>query len=119
MLYLEGTTCFQNWEPKFLDLITYMSCMNKTLSSLPFLLVVKRKHKGFLCFPRLFIQRRKKFCVPEERNTRGGLMCHFGVDKTLSILKDKFYYLHRKRSPNHCHRCIACLQVKFRIMPYG
>jgi len=40
MPYLEGTPCFQNWEPKFLDLITFQKCKFKIMSFLLFMLSV-------------------------------------------------------------------------------
>ena len=34
----------------------------------------------------------------------GGLMGHFGVDKTLNILKEKFFWPHMRRDvPRYCY----------------
>jgi len=46
-------------------------------------------------------------------------MDHFGVDKTLKLLKGKFFWPHmRKNVQIHCHRCISCLIAKFKTMPH-
>ena len=47
-------------------------------------------------------------------------MGHFGVDKTLELLKGKFFWPHmRKNVQSHCHRCISCLKAKSKTMPHG
>jgi len=47
-------------------------------------------------------------------------MGHFGFDKTLELLKRKFFWPHmRKDVRRHCHRCISCLKVKSKTMPHG
>ena len=47
-------------------------------------------------------------------------MGHFGVDKTLDLLKENFYWPHmRKDVQRHCSRCISCLKEKSRTMPHG
>jgi len=47
-------------------------------------------------------------------------MGHFGVDKTLDILKEKFCWPHmRKDVQRHCSRCISCLKAKSRTMPHA
>jgi len=47
-------------------------------------------------------------------------MGHLGVDKTLELLKGKFFWPHmRKDVQRHCHRCISCLKYKSKIMPRG
>ena len=46
-------------------------------------------------------------------------MGHFGVDKTLELLKRKLFWPHmRKDVQRHCHRCISCLKAKSKTMPY-
>nr|KYP69682.1 Transposon Ty3-I Gag-Pol polyprotein [Cajanus cajan] len=70
---------------------------------------------GKLCIPQGSI---RKLLVKESHE--GGLMGHFGVDKTLSLLKSKFYWPHmRINLQRHCSKCITCLQVKSRVMPHG
>nr|KYP60064.1 Transposon Ty3-G Gag-Pol polyprotein [Cajanus cajan] len=55
-----------------------------------------------------------------KESHEGGLMDHFGVDKTLSLLKCKFYWPHmRVDVQRHCSKCINCLQAKSRAMPHG
>jgi len=47
-------------------------------------------------------------------------MGHFGVEKTLGLLKEKFFWPHmRKDVQRHCNRCISCLQSKSKTMPHG
>ena len=47
-------------------------------------------------------------------------MGHFGIDKTLVLLKEKFYWPHMKKDVHkHCTRCVACLQAKSRVMRHG
>jgi len=46
-------------------------------------------------------------------------MGHFGVDKTLELLKRKLFWPHmRKDVQIHCHKCISCLKSKFKTMPH-
>ena len=58
-----------------------------------------------------------KICIPQgsqrkllvQKTCEGGLMGHFRVEKTLSLLKEKFFWPHmRKDVQRHCNRCIAC-----------
>ena len=71
--------------------------------------------EGKLCIPQ---GTHRKLLVKESHE--GGLMGHFGVDKTLDLLKEKFYWPHmRKDVQRHCSRCISCLKAKSRIMPHG
>ena len=69
-----------------------------------------------------------KLCIPQgtprklfvKESHEGGLMAHFGVDKTLELLKGKFFWSHmRKEVQRHCHRCISCLKAKSKTMPHG
>ena len=71
--------------------------------------------EGKLCIPQGSI---RKLLVKESHE--GGLMGHFGIDKTLVLLKEKFYWPHMKKDVHkHCTRCVACLQAKSRVMPHG
>jgi len=50
----------------------------------------------------------------------GGLIGHFGIDKTLVFLKEKFFWPHMKKDVHrYCTRCVACLQAKSKVMPHG
>jgi len=71
---------------------------------------------------------KKENFVPQGSNRRllikethgGGSMGHFAVEKTLSMLKEKLFWSHMRRDvQRHCYKCISCLQVKSRVMPYG
>ena len=68
-----------------------------------------------------------KFCIPQgthrkllvQESHEGGLMGHFGVDKTLELLKGKFFWQHMRRDvQRHCFRCISCLKAKSKTMPH-
>ncbi|XP_048630695.1 uncharacterized protein LOC125604315 [Brassica napus] len=78
-------------------------------------------HEGFLF-------KEKKLCIPKgsmrELLVReahgGGLMGHFGRDKTLSVLTDHFFWPNMKRDvENLCAKCTVCLRTKSRSHPYG
>ena len=76
--------------------------MNKTLISLPFLLAVKRKHMEFYMFPKAIYLMKENFVCPNRKllvkeTYEGGLMGHFWVDKTLSILEEKYYWPHMRK----------------------
>ena len=69
-----------------------------------------------------------KICIPQgthrkllvKESHEGDLMCHFGVDKTLELLKGKFFWPHMRRDVHrHCFRCISCLKAKSKTMPHG
>jgi len=58
----------------------------------------------------------RKLLVKESHE--GGLMGHFGVDKTLDLLKGKFFWPHMRRDvQRHYIICISCLKVKSKTMP--
>ena len=70
------------------------------------------QHDGFLF-------KEKKLCIPKgsmrELLVReahgGGLMGHFGRDKTLSVLTDYFFWPNMKRDvENLCAKCTVCLR---------
>jgi len=47
-------------------------------------------------------------------------MGHFRVDKTLELLKGKFFWPHMtKYVQRHCFRCISCLKAKSKTMSHG
>ena len=71
--------------------------------------------EGKLCIPQ---GTHRKLLVKESHE--GGLMGHFGVDKTLDLLKGKFFWPHmRKDVQRHCFRCISCLKAKSKTMSHG
>jgi len=62
----------------------------------------------------------KTLCTPGivKESHKGGLVDHFGVDKTLTLtfLKNKFYMPHRKVYVQwFCSICIACHTWKYMI----
>ena len=71
--------------------------------------------EGGLCIPQGSI---RKLLVKESHE--GGLMGHFGIDKTLVFLKEKFFWPHVKKDVHrYCTRCVACLQARSKVMPHG
>ncbi|KAH9769146.1 Endonuclease [Citrus sinensis] len=50
----------------------------------------------------------------------GGLMGHFGIAKTLDVLKEHFFWPHMKRDVERiCEKCITCKHAKSRVLPHG
>ncbi|GAB2299422.1 hypothetical protein Dimus_038562 [Dionaea muscipula] len=79
------------------------------------------RHDGFLfrsnnlCVPNCSI---RELLVKESHS--GGLMGHFGVAKTLSVLQEHFYWPHMRRDVERiCGRCVTCRQAKSRTQPHG
>lgn len=79
------------------------------------------RHEGFLF-------KSKQLCIPVSsvrellvrESHSGGLMGHFGVQKTLDMLSEHFYWPNmRKDVEKICARCIACKQAKSKSMPHG
>jgi len=71
--------------------------------------------EGKLCIPQ---GTHRKLIVKESHEE--GVMGHFGVDKTLDLLKGKFFWPHMRRDvQRHCFRCISCLKAKSKTMPHG
>ncbi|KAH9686181.1 Endonuclease [Citrus sinensis] len=79
------------------------------------------KHDGFLF-------RENKLCVPNSSLREllvreahgGGLMGHFGIAKTLDVLKEHFFWPHMKRDVERiCEKCITCKHAKSRVLPHG
>ncbi|WZY93770.1 hypothetical protein YC2023_066099 [Brassica napus] len=75
-----------------------------------------------------FLFKEKRLCIPHgsmrDLLTReahgGGLMGHFGRDKTLSVLSDHFYWPRMRRYVESlCAKCTVCLKTKSRSHPYG
>ena len=72
--------------------------------------------------------RENKLCVPHSslhellvREAHGGgLMGHFGIAKTLDVLKEHFFWPHMKRDVERiCEKCITCKHAKSRVLPHG
>ena len=50
----------------------------------------------------------------------GGLMGHFGVQKTLDMLQDHFYWPYMKHDVHKFYeQCIVCKHSKSRVMPHS
>ncbi|XP_019435366.1 PREDICTED: uncharacterized protein LOC109341851, partial [Lupinus angustifolius] len=82
---------------------------------------LSRRQDGFLfkenrlCLPKVSI---RDLLVKESHE--GGLMGHFGVQKTLDILKEHFYWPHMRRDVQKlCENCIICKRAKTTSMPHG
>ncbi|KAH9724609.1 Endonuclease [Citrus sinensis] len=49
-----------------------------------------------------------------------GLMGHFGIAKTLDVLKEHFFWPHMKHDVERiCEKCITCKHAKSRVLPHG
>ena len=79
------------------------------------------RHDGFLflghrvCVPRCSI---RELFVREAHS--GGLMGHFGVHRTLEVLKEHFYWPNMRRDVERlCSRCLVCKRAKSRVEPHG
>ena len=56
--------------------------------------------------------------VREAHN--GGLMRHFGVEKTLDNLHEHFFWPKMRRDVERiCSRCITCRKEKSKVLPHG
>ncbi|KAK1694091.1 hypothetical protein QYE76_010788 [Lolium multiflorum] len=57
---------------------------------------------------------------PEEESHAGGLMGHFGREKTLLMLADHFYWPKMRRDVDrYVKRCITCNKSKSKLKPHG
>lgn len=79
------------------------------------------RHDGFLF-------REIKLCVPHSylhemlirKAHEVGLMGHFGITKTLDVLKEHFFWPHMKCDVERiCEKCITCKHAKSRGLPHG
>jgi hypothetical protein len=75
-----------------------------------------------------FLFRANKICVPEssvrllllQESHAGGLMGHFGREKTLLMLADHFYWPKMRRDVDRfVRRCIVCNTSKSKMKPHG
>ncbi|KAK1630970.1 hypothetical protein QYE76_005285 [Lolium multiflorum] len=74
-----------------------------------------------------FLFRANKLCVPEssvrllllQESHAGGLMGHFGREKTLLMLADHFYWPKMRRDVDrYVRRCITCNKSKSKLKPH-
>ncbi|KAF7808174.1 Transposon Ty3-G Gag-Pol polyprotein [Senna tora] len=79
------------------------------------------RHDGYLF-------RENKLCAPKcsmrellvRESHGGGLMEHFGVLKTLDMLKEHFFWPHMKHDVEKlCSKCISCRKAKSKVKPHG
>src|SRR4051812_35152174 len=75
-----------------------------------------------------FLFRANKLCVPEssvrllllQESHAGGLMGHFGREKTLLMLADHFYWPKMRRDVDRfVKRCLTCNKSKSKLKPHG
>ena len=75
-----------------------------------------------------FLFKRDKLCIPESSLRKllvqeahgGGLMGHFGRDKTLDMLATHYHWPQMKRDvERHVQCCNTCFQAKSKSNPYG
>ncbi|XP_027184032.1 uncharacterized protein LOC113782339 [Coffea eugenioides] len=91
------TSCKHTGQGKFFISDGYLFCANR------------------LCVPHGSL---RELLVRESHS--GGLMGHFGVDKTLAMLQEHFYWPHMRRDVARVvDRCLACKKAKSKVHPYG
>ena len=92
-----------------------------------FSLCVNGSHKDFFVHDG-YLFKGKCLCVPKsslrellvKETHEGGLMCHLGIDKTLALLNEHFYWPKMKVDvANHIGRCIVCHKAKSKLMNHG
>ncbi|PKI38028.1 hypothetical protein CRG98_041582 [Punica granatum] len=75
-----------------------------------------------------FLFRENKLCIPNSsmrellvlESHGGGLMGHFGVVKTLDILREHFFWPYMKRDVERiCSKCVTCKKAKLTVKPHG
>ncbi len=75
-----------------------------------------------------FLFRANKLCVPEsslrllllQESHAGGLMGHFGREKTYMLLSENFYWPKMRRDvERYVRRCVACPKAKSKLNPQG
>ena len=69
-----------------------------------------------------------RICIPQgsmrdiliREAHEGGLMGHFGVTKTLHILKEHLFWPKMRRDVERmCERCVTCKKAKSKVLPHG
>nr|KYP64491.1 Transposon Ty3-G Gag-Pol polyprotein [Cajanus cajan] len=92
-----------------------------------YLLCIQKPYQGYY-ISEGFLFKENKLCIPQgsirkllvKESHEGGLMGHFGIEKTLLLLKEKLFWPHMKIDVQRfCNRCIACLQAKSTTKPHG
>ncbi|XP_074570603.1 uncharacterized protein LOC141827283 [Curcuma longa] len=82
---------------------------------------LSRRHDNYLF-------KNNRLCVPRgsmrellvREAHEGGLMGHFGVQKTLEMLHEHFHWPHMKHDvQKFCERCIVCRKAKSKVSPHG
>ncbi|XP_010530494.1 PREDICTED: uncharacterized protein LOC104807077 [Tarenaya hassleriana] len=75
-----------------------------------------------------YLFRERRLCIPKcslrdlilQEAHGGALMGHFGVEKTLVMVKEHFFWSHLKRDVERfVARCIICHQAKSKTHPHG
>ncbi|XP_073525656.1 uncharacterized protein [Phyllobates terribilis] len=75
-----------------------------------------------------FLFKVDKVCIPKcslrlllvEESHKGGLMGHFGRDKTYSMLSVHFFWPHMLRDvESYVSKCLECLRAKSKVKPHG
>ncbi|KAL4282280.1 hypothetical protein GQ457_03G017080 [Hibiscus cannabinus] len=68
-----------------------------------------------------------RICIPQgsmrevliREAHEGGLMGHFGVTKTLHVLKEHLFWPKMRRDvERHCERCVTCKKAKSKVQPH-
>ena len=75
-----------------------------------------------------YLMRANKLCIPEsslrllllQESHGGGLMGHFGCDKTFATLSKNYYWPKMFRNVNHfTNQCLACRKAKSKAQSHG
>ena len=75
-----------------------------------------------------YLSKENKLCVPQSSMREllvreahgGGLMGHFGVNRSLNILHEHFFWPKLKHDVEKiCNRCITCKKAKSKLLPHG
>jgi len=75
-----------------------------------------------------FLFKADKVCIPNcslrlllvEESHKGGLMGHFGRDKTFAMLNEHFFWPKMRRDvEKFVSRCLECLRAKSKVKPHG
>ena len=87
----------------------------------------KKSQNGFVRHDN-YLFKNNRLCVPRGSMRKllvreaheGGLMGHFGVQKTLEMLLEHFHWPHMKHDvQKFCARCIVCRKAKSKTLPHG
>ena len=101
--------------------------MPMTLTFLMCIRHVIKQHSVSFTSMMVICLKQSKLCVPSCSMCEllvceahgGGLMGHFGVQKTLDILHEHLFWPKMKRDVNRiCGRCITCRKTKSKVLPH-